>query len=109
MAIHSASATTACLVTAYGAAPSWVSRPAAASDGHHRPLDLHEAIVPGPIRRPCLCSNFPRERRGRGGDATMGIRLGDQAPDFTAETTEGTIGFHEWKSGKWAVLFSHPA
>ena len=39
----------------------------------------------------------------------MGIRLGDEAPDFTAETTEGTIGFHEWKNGKWAVLFSHPA
>jgi len=39
----------------------------------------------------------------------MGIRLGDEAPDFTAETTEGTIDFHEWKSGKWAVLFSHPA
>jgi alkyl hydroperoxide reductase subunit AhpC len=39
----------------------------------------------------------------------MGIRLGDEAPNFTAETTEGTIDFHEWKSGKWAVLFSHPA
>src|SRR3954451_2417342 len=39
----------------------------------------------------------------------MGIRLGDEAPDFTAETTEGSIGFHDWKSGKWAVLFSHPA
>ena len=39
----------------------------------------------------------------------MGIRLGDQAPDFTADTTEGEIGFREWKDGKWAVLFSHPA
>ncbi|MGZ6827134.1 MAG: peroxiredoxin [Mycobacteriales bacterium] len=39
----------------------------------------------------------------------MGIRLGDEAPDFTAETTEGTISFHDWKAGKWAVLFSHPA
>jgi len=39
----------------------------------------------------------------------MSIRLGDEAPDFTAETTEGTIGFHQWKDGKWAVLFSHPA
>jgi len=39
----------------------------------------------------------------------MGIRLGDEAPNFTADTTEGTIDFHEWKAGSWAVLFSHPA
>lgn len=38
----------------------------------------------------------------------MAIRLGDTAPDFTAETTQGTISFHDWKSGSWAVLFSHP-
>ena len=37
------------------------------------------------------------------------LRLGDTAPDFTAETTEGQIRFHEWKAGSWAVLFSHPA
>lgn len=38
----------------------------------------------------------------------MAIRLGDEAPDFTAETTEGTINFHEWIEGSWVVLFSHP-
>jgi thioredoxin-dependent peroxiredoxin len=38
----------------------------------------------------------------------MTIRLGDKAPDFTAETTEGTLRFHEWKGDSWAVLFSHP-
>lgn len=38
----------------------------------------------------------------------MAIRLGDDAPDFTAVTTEGTIDFHEWKGDSWAVLFSHP-
>ncbi len=38
----------------------------------------------------------------------MAIRLGDEAPDFTADTTEGPLNFHEWKQGKWAVLFSHP-
>lgn len=37
------------------------------------------------------------------------IRLGDEAPNFTAETTEGTIDFHQWKGDSWAVLFSHPA
>jgi alkyl hydroperoxide reductase subunit AhpC len=38
----------------------------------------------------------------------MAIRLGDTAPDFTAETTEGTIHFHEWLGNGWGVLFSHP-
>ena len=39
----------------------------------------------------------------------MSIRLGDTAPDFTAETTAGLLSFHEWKNGSWAILFSHPA
>lgn len=39
----------------------------------------------------------------------MSLRLGDIAPDFTAETTEGTIKFHEWLGNSWGVLFSHPA
>ena len=37
------------------------------------------------------------------------LRLGDIAPDFTAETSEGTINFHEWLGNGWGVLFSHPA
>jgi thioredoxin-dependent peroxiredoxin len=37
------------------------------------------------------------------------LRLGDHAPDFTAQTTEGELSFHAWKGEGWAVLFSHPA
>jgi alkyl hydroperoxide reductase subunit AhpC len=37
------------------------------------------------------------------------IRLGDTAPNFTAQTTEGEINFHEWLGDSWGVLFSHPA
>ncbi len=37
------------------------------------------------------------------------IRLGDTAPDFTAETTQGTVHFHEWLGDSWGLLFSHPA
>lgn len=37
------------------------------------------------------------------------LRLGDEAPDFVAETSEGTIKFHEWLGESWGVLFSHPA
>jgi len=38
----------------------------------------------------------------------MAVRLGDTAPDFTAQTTEGTVNFHEWLGDSWGVLFSHP-
>lgn len=39
----------------------------------------------------------------------MTLRLGDIAPDFTANTTEGPIHFHEWLGNSWGMIFSHPA
>ncbi|SEJ63963.1 peroxiredoxin [Pseudomonas sp. NFR16] len=39
----------------------------------------------------------------------MGLKLGDIAPDFEQDSSQGRIRFHEWLGGKWAVLFSHPA
>lgn len=46
---------------------------------------------------------MPRKAR-----KNMSLRINDIAPDFTAETTQGTIHFHEWIGDNWAVLFSHP-
>jgi alkyl hydroperoxide reductase subunit AhpC len=38
----------------------------------------------------------------------MSLRIGDEAPDFSAQSTEGQISFHKWIGDGWAVLFSHP-
>jgi alkyl hydroperoxide reductase subunit AhpC len=56
-------------------------------------------LSPGDI----LFTVFITEKRGM-----MGLRLGDEAPNFTAETTQGTVNFHEWLGDGWGILFSHP-
>src|SRR5262252_10457548 len=48
------------------------------------------------------------DRSFRSPGGTMSIQLGQVAPDFEANTTQGKIRFHEWIGDQWAVLFSHP-
>src|SRR3990170_1194530 len=54
-------------------------------------------------------SNRQSATTHQGRNIEMSLRLGDEAPDFTAQTTVGEIQFHDWLGESWGVLFSHPA
>src|SRR4249920_2296552 len=57
--------------------------------------------------RPCAaCMRFWGAEKPK--EAPMTLRIGDTAPDFEAQTTEGKIRFHDWIGDSWCVLFSHP-
>src|SRR5258708_36686031 len=60
--------------------------------------------VTGRYGRPWQRAGERNQREG----GTMSLRINDEAPNFTTETTQGTINFHDWIGNGWAILFSHP-
>jgi len=64
--------------------------------------------IPGQERLAAQEGSLSRTGEFQKEETVMAIRLGDTAPDFQAQSTEGEISFHDWIGDGWAVLFSHP-
>src|SRR5262249_50421999 len=61
---------------------------------------------PPPIETADASTGWPASHARR--NIAMSLRLNDEAPNFTADTTQGKVNFHEWIGNGWAILFSHP-
>src|SRR5262245_14016936 len=78
-------------------------------DGSVGPLPVRNRLGTAIRQRsPCTTPTSRGVTTVKAMTAPKALQLGDEAPDFTAETTEGTVRFHEWLGDGWGVLFSHP-